>query len=423
MSLDDAVLSVGGNDMQRSTCPRSSMPGRTPALSVLHVLPSLDPRTGGVAEAVVQLVKHMRQFGCMGDVATLDSPDGAAFDRVCGDVYRLGPGRGFYGLSRKLAHWIRRHADDYDAIIVHGIWQFHSVAARIAVAGKQVPLLVFPHGMLDPWFQRSYPAKHIKKVVYWNLLERWVFRRANAILFTCQAELDLARRPFLSDALPLRVNGFGIEPVPVEIDESMFRDAYPELEGKRVLLFLSRIHEKKGCDLLIRAFARVASQDADLRLVIAGPGDDGLIQRLRIEARSLGVDGQVVWTGMLSGNLKWAALRAAELFVLPSHQENFGIAVVEALASGTPVLTTDRVNIWKEIETSGGGWICPDTTDGVAEALARWMRTTAAERYAMRELALDTFRKHFRVEAAARELTEIITEIRRSVSGKGSMAR
>lgn len=415
MNLNDDIDSID-KSTTRSASSRSFAAARAPRFTVLHVLPSLDPRTGGVAEAVTQLIKHMQPFGCAGEVVTLDSPDGAAFERVGGVVHRLGPGRGFYGFSPRLARWIRRHADSYDAIVVHGIWQFHSIAARLAVARKRTPLLVFPHGMLDPWFQRTYPVKHLKKVVYWSLLERWVFHRADAILFTCRAELELARRPFLNDQLPLHVSGFGIEQVPTDIDAQTFRDAYPQLSGKRVLLFLSRIHEKKGCDLLIHAFSRVAMANEDLRLVIAGPGEDGLVQRLRSQSRSLGVDDRILWTGMLTGELKWAALQAAELFVLPSHQENFGIAVVEALASGTPVLTTDRVNIWHEIAESGGGWICPDTADGVAMALGRWLQTSTHERAAMRERAANTFRKHFEVQGVARRLTETVANLRESVA-------
>jgi glycosyltransferase involved in cell wall biosynthesis len=421
MNITEDVVAIDGN--ARPAIGVKPVSGGVGGIRVLHVLPSLDPRTGGVAEAVVQFMKHMRSFGCTGEAVTLDLPDSPAFDRVCGTVYGLGPGRGFYGFSARLARWMREHAENYDAIVVHGIWQFHSVAAWYAVVGKRTPLLVYPHGMLDPWFQRTYPAKHVKKQIYWSLAERWVFRRAKAIMFTCQAELDLAREPFLGDDLPLRVSGFGIEPMPLNVDTRTFWNAYPGLRGKRVLLFLSRIHEKKGCDLLIRAFARIARQDQDLRLVIAGPGDDALIARLKQEVRACGVDAQVVWTGMLSGDLKWAALCAAELFVLPSHQENFGIAIVEALASGTPVLITDRVNIWKEIAASGGGWVCTDTEDSVTDALQRWVRTSAFERDAIRGRARESYRKHFRIETAARRLAEIVAGVSGSRGSKhGRMA-
>lgn len=379
-------------------------------LRVLHVVPSLDPRAGGVAEAVVQLVNHMLPYGCTGEVASLDGPDVVVSDRLQGVIHRLGPGRGKYGLSLSAMRWFREHADRYDAIIVHGIWQFHSIAARFGAGRSRTPLFVFPHGMLDPWFQHTYPRKHLRKRVYWALAERWVFRRARAALFTCRTELELARHPFLDRRTPLEVTGFGIAPPPADaMDGSAFFEAYPDLRGKRIFLFLSRIHEKKGCDLLIDAFARIASTYSNARLVIAGPGDEATITALKSEVRARGIEAQVVWTGMLSGARKWAALRAAEVFVLPSHQENFGIAVVEALACATPVIITDRVNIWREVAESGAGVVVSDTSDGVAEGIARWCETMSpAEIAAMRERALACYQREFRIEGAARKLAELI---------------
>ncbi|WP_116139171.1 glycosyltransferase [Trinickia diaoshuihuensis] len=379
-------------------------------LRVLHVVRSLDPRAGGVAEAVVQLVNHMLPYGCVGEVASLDGPDTPVSERLLGAVHRLGPARGTYGLSMDAMRWMREHAGEYDAIVVHGIWQFHSIAARYGAGRSGTPLFVFPHGMLDPWFQRTYPRKHVKKLAYWALAERWVFRRARAVLFTCRTELELAREPFLDRRMPLEVTGFGIAPPPDDPSGgAAFFEAYPALRGKRILLFLSRIHEKKGCDLLIEAFAQVAGRHPDVRLVIAGPGDDATVDALERLADARGIGAQVVWTGMLSGAVKWAALRAAEVFVLPSHQENFGIAVVEALASATPVIITDCVNIWREVAASGAGMVVKDTLEGVGAGIATWCDTKGpAEIAEMRGRALDCYHREFRIEGAARKLVKLI---------------
>jgi glycosyltransferase involved in cell wall biosynthesis len=376
---------------------------------VLHLAASLAPSAGGVAEAVAQLARNMARWGCVSEIATLDAPHGPAFEHIDAPVHRLGSGHGFYGFSPALLSWLRAHRARFDAFIVHGIWQFHSLAAWGGAAGSRIPLFVFPHGMLDPWFQRTYPAKHLKKRFYWALLEHRVFDRAESVLFTCEMELELARHPFLSRRHRLAVNGFGIDAVPVAIDPEAaadaFRDAFPLIRGKRTLLFLSRIHEKKGCDLLIDAFAEVAAQSDELCLVIAGPGAPALLEQLRHQAEARGLGSRIAWTGMLSGKLKWGALRAAEALVLPSHQENFGIAVVEALAARTPVIITNKVNIWREIEASNGGWVCTDTLQSVAQALRRWVfETTPAQRCAMRDAAFACYERHFRIEAAAQQL-------------------
>jgi glycosyltransferase involved in cell wall biosynthesis len=181
---------------------------------------------------------------------------------------------------------------------------------------------------------------------------------------------------------------------------------FPELAGRRVLLFLSRIHEKKGCDLLIRAFAKVA--DDSLHLVFAGPDQTGWTARLQSLATELGVAERLTWTGMLSGDLKWGALRLAEAFVLPSHQENFGIAVAEALACGTPVLISNKVNIWREIEQDRAGFVDEDDELGTTRLLQRWLGTSADERSQMRKNALASFEARFEVKRAAASLIEAL---------------
>lgn len=417
MSAADPLAPCAPPHPHHPAAPHTALPPARETLRVLHILPSLAPRTGGVAEAVVQLVRNMAPLGCVSEVVTLDAPVGPGFEQVDALVHRVGPGRGFYGLSLPLVRWLRANRARFDAFVVHGIWQFHSFAAWCGVVGSRTPLLVFPHGMLDPWFQRTYPAKHLKKRIYWALLERWVFGRAECVLFTCEIELELARRPFLSRHHRLAVNGFGIDAVPADIDPpaaaEAFRAAFPLVKGKRILLFLSRIHEKKGCDLLIDAFAAIAVRDSTLCLVIAGPGEAALLERLQRLAQARGLAGRIVWAGMLGGALKWGALRAAEALVLPSHQENFGIAVVEALASRTPVIITDRVNIWREIQASNGGWVCTDTLESVTDALRRWVfDTTPAQRAAMRNSAFDCYTRHFRIETAARRLISSVATAR-----------
>ena len=183
---------------------------------------------------------------------------------------------------------------------------------------------------------------------------------------------------------------------------------YPALQGKRLLLFLSRIHAKKGCDLLIEAFGRVAASDPALHLVMAGPDQTGWQAALERRADALGVGDQITWAGMLKGDLKWGAFFAADAFVLPSHQENFGIAVVEALACGLPVLISDKVNIWREIQEDGAGLVAEDTASGAEDLLRRWSALTPSEKDAMREAARLCFERRFEIgKAVANLLTTV----------------
>jgi glycosyltransferase involved in cell wall biosynthesis len=160
----------------------------------------------------------------------------------------------------------------------------------------------------------------------------------------------------------------------------------------------------------LRAFARVVHRDSALHLVMAGPDQSNWIPHLQQLARKLGIAERVTWTGMLSGDLKWGAYSAADAFVLPSHQENFGIVVAEALACSLPVLISDKVNIWREVAMSGAGLVAKDTEAGTASLLEDWLAYDSESRRLMRERALRCFAEKFEIHQAARSLIEAISE-------------
>jgi glycosyltransferase involved in cell wall biosynthesis len=380
-------------------------------MKILHVTSSLDPAGGGPAEGIRQFVLAGQALGYLAEVATLDAPDAPWLEGFPAPVHALGPGLGKYRYSARFVPWMRTAAPDYDAVVVNGLWQYHGLGTWWALQGLPVPCLVFTHGMLDPWFKRTYPLKHLKKRLYWPWAEQRLLRDATAVLFTCEEERLLARQSFGSYA-PRRevVVGYGIRRPSGDAvaQRTALRARFPELEGRRLLLFLSRIHEKKGCDLLIDAFAAALSSHPDFHLMMAGPDQTGWEVALRRRAASLGIGDRITWPGMLSGDLKWGALRCAEAFVLPSHQENFGIAVVEALACGTPVLISNQVNIWREIEADGAGLVEPDSPEGTARLLARWAAMDDHQRSAMRNRAAPCFERHFLVESAVQRLSALV---------------
>lgn len=195
-------------------------------------------------------------------------------------------------------------------------------------------------------------------------------------------------------------------------EPALQRDAFfrrfPFLDGRRVILFLSRLHRKKGCDLLVRAFASIAATDSRLQLVISGPDEEGLWPTLKRLAAASGVAERITWTGSLEGDSKWGAFRAAEAFALPSHTENYGVAVVEALACGTPVLITNKVNIWREIAEDKAGFVADDNIEGVAGLLNSWITLSEEQKEVLRGNAQSCFRRRFELEPfAERFLTHV----------------
>lgn len=382
-------------------------------MRVLNIVPTVDPAAGGPAECVRQYGLHANATGQRVEVLTLDAPSSEFLSDYPLPVHAIGPSRGHFRYNSGLVPWLRAHARDYDCVIVNGLWQYHAFGTWRALRGLGVPYCVFTHGMLDPWFKKTYPLKHLKKWLYWPWAEYRVLRDARAVLFTCEEERRLAPQSFWLYKARERVVNFGTRTPPQQADqlrEAFFR-SYPQLQGRRLVLFLGRIQEKKGCDLLIQAFAGVARRDPDLHLLMAGPDQEGWGPQLHELAERLGVTQRITWPGMLQGDIKWGAFHASEVFALTSHQENFGIAVAEALACGLPVLISDKVNIWREIDTDGAGLVEPDDAEGARRLLERWMDLTPQRRDAMREQARQTFAQRFTIDAMVRSLSGVLRQV------------
>ncbi len=379
-------------------------------MRILRSIRSVNPEYGGPIEGIKQVSRIHQEAGHRVELVSLDAPDDPWVKQFPLSVHALGPARGRFGYTPKLVPWLRNQAHRFDAVVVNGIWQFNSVGVFWGLKGTETPYFVFPHGMLDPWFKRTYPLKHLKKWLYWPWAEYRVLRNARAVCFTCDEERRLARQSFwLFDCKELVVAyGTAMPGGDPEKQRELFWERHPETRDKRMILFLGRIHPKKGCDLLVRAFARVSATRVasganchPLHLVFAGPDQSGWTERLKALAVQLGIADRITWTGMLTGNVKLGALRAAEVFALPSHQENFGIAVAEALACSVPVLISNKVNTWREVEQERAGLVANDDEDGTFQSFYRWFSMGDAEQRSIRANAARCFAERFEIHRAA----------------------
>ena len=382
-------------------------------MNLLHVIGSVNPACGGPIAGVKHLGTALVSQGHHVEIASLDPPAAPYLGQCPLPVHPLGPTKLAYAFNTRLIPWLRANCSHYDVVIVNGIWQFHSFGAWCALRSSDTPYILFTHGMLDPWFKKRYPLKHLKKWMYWPWAEYRVLRDAQAVLFTCEEERVLARQSFwLYRCNEIVVNYGTAKPTgEPQIELSEFFGCYPELRGKKLALFMGRIHPKKGCDLLIEAFAKVLAHHSEWHLVIAGPDQVGLQKKLNHRAEKLGIASRITWTGMINGAVKWGALRAAEVFVLPSHQENFGIVVAEALATGTPTLISDRVNIWREIQADGAGLVAEDTLSGTCEFFRSYLELPEEERLRMRQLARQSFEQRFEIKKAVGTLLEVLVSV------------
>ena len=373
---------------------------------VLHVIRTIDPRYGGPVEGIRQLSAYYGERNWKVEIACLDQPGSPWIADFPARIHALGAGKGKYGLHIGAARQMALLADRVDAIVVNGLWEFTAPLVALAAGRKNVPYYVFPHGMLDPWFKSAFPLKHLKKSIYWRLFLGGFLRRAEAVFFTTEEEMTLAKQSFSPYQCNEVLVGYGTS-APSGVpgaQRAEFESSFPEVRGKRNILFLGRIDPKKGCDLLLEAFSAVLKNDPDWHLIMAGPDQSGWRADLEQRADQIGLAGRITWTGPLSGDLKWGAFHGAEAFALPSHQENFGIAVAEALACGVPVLITDKINIWREIQRDDAGLVAPDTLEGAKHLLREWSTLDPSERERKRSASRRCFEKNFEISAAARRL-------------------
>lgn len=379
-------------------------------MKILHIIPSLNPAYGGPMEGVKNQGKKLLEMDHTVEVVTLDGPEAPFLQDFPLTVHALGHAKEGYRYSNALVPWLQQNAQNYDKVVVNGIWQYHSFGAWRALRNTQIPYYIYTHGMLDPWFKKQYPIKHLLKWCYWPWAEYRVLRDAKAVIFTCEEERHLAQKSFWLYKANEAVTSYGTATPPQNANhlKSVFSKAFPQIGGKRFLLFLSRIHEKKGCDLLVKAFAKIAGQHPNLHLVMAGPDQSGLVKQLQVLANSLNISDRIYWPGMLTGEVKWGAFHACEAFVLPSHQENFGIVVAEALACSKPVLISNKVNIWREVEDNKVGVVSDDTLLGTVDLLNRWLSLSSEEQVAMAHRAKTTYDTKFTVEAMTKSLLYIL---------------
>lgn len=360
-------------------------------MRILHLIATLAPESGGPAQACIEMASAVAARGHEVSIYTTDWGEPArplpAGATVAIKTFPVQWPRGWKP-SLGLAQALRRDLPSFDVVHLHSLYLFHDWVGGDLAHRLGVPYIVRPHGLLDPYiWRRSRARKRLMEIAFQNR----VLRRASAIHYTSDLERDISA-PYDQGApprvVPLGVRLDGFENLPPADD---FARRYPATAGRRIVLFLSRVHEKKGLDLLIPAFAVARRSTPDLHLVIAGP-DDGMLERARALTRQHQVENEVTFTGMLIGTDKLAAFSAASMFALPSYSENFGIAIVEAMAAGLPAIVSDQVNIYREID-GGGAMVVPCEVGAVTRAIeslaadpARLKRMAAEARETARKL-------------------------------------
>ncbi|TRX40162.1 glycosyltransferase [Flavobacterium restrictum] len=381
----------------------------------------MNPKNGGPSQGIRNINPHIRKLGIEVEVVCMDN----CMDNydVNDDfvIHKIGQGRSSYQYHPPLFDWLKENALNFDVLIVHGLWQYHNLAVYRTIKflkkkSRIVPkVVIIPHGMLDPYFQKDSDRKWkaLRNEIVWQLIEKKCINLADAILFTCQEELRLAATTFKGYHPKKTINiGYGIQTPPQNSQE--FKTAFEQkcitIQGNKYWLFLSRIHEKKGVDLLINAYCKLAVNKSTIPdLVIAGPIASNYAQEMIAMASK---NSKIHFLGMLQGAEKWGAFYNCEAYLLPSHQENFGIAIVEAMACKKPVVISKNVNIWKEVQAGNGGWILNELNEAeiynVLLAISYLSETQIIQKGVA---AYETFQTNFNVQDRATVLVKVLNQL------------
>lgn len=402
-------------------------------MKVLHVIDRMDPKMGGVSQAVLNIISGLEMNQISNEIVSLDDPKSVFLTELGVKIHALGPANNPWCYSPKVIPWLLENIENYDRVIIHGLWQFHGYAVYKSLSILQgrakriskiinIKVYLMPHGMLDPYFQNT-PERRIKAIrnrIYWKFVEKRIVNNIEGLLFTCEEEKNLARTTF-KEYLPKQeyVVGLGVKEPPPFKNKMLdaFKGKCLGLGDEPYLLFLSRIHGKKGLDILLESYKKVLENAEKLlevkkipKLIIAGPGLETVYGKniISFVKEDPFLSRDVYFTGMLTGDAKWGAFYGAEAFILPSHQENFGIAVVEALACKKPVLISKQVNIWREIHKMGGGMVEKDTIEGTMNLLNNWLNFDKSSKENFENNAGDTFITYFSIIKASQNMTNAL---------------
>jgi glycosyltransferase involved in cell wall biosynthesis len=372
-------------------------------MKVLHIIPSIATVRGGPSIAVIEMVQSLQNANCEVEIATTNDNGETLLDVPLNILheYQGVPVRFFARFSPNIAavrefafsagftRWLWHHIQDYDLIHVHAIFSYCSTVAMAIARLQNIPYLVATHGLLCQWALEQGTSK---KNTYLKLIEYSNLNHASGLHLNSQLEKQEIDDLYLK--CPQFVIPHGLEVLELIPNANQRLRAYFQLPAQEpIILFLSRIHPKKGLEYLIQALAQI--KDKKFTLIIAGNGDSDYEAQINSCLHDYGLEDCSLMTGFVEGELKQLLLQGANLFVLTSYSENFGVAVLEALAAGTPALVTPGVALAQEIEQNDLGYVVPQEPTAIAEAIDKHLELPESERKKLsqkaRQFVLDNY--------------------------------
>ncbi len=381
------------------------MTGQSQCRRVIHLTSPLSRNGGGIPPVIWSLAEQTKSFGGECIVSGLKDDH---FETDCrnssirvigGEV--LGPRA--LGFSPGLRRALEAEVCSTDAIHVHGLWMYPGVLASRLSRLRGCKRVVSPHGMLEPWALKNSAFK--KRIAGW-CFENRNLQTADCLHALCAAEAQNFRDYGLRNPIAILPNGVDLDEIAPSRDKAGLDREYPELNGRQILLFLSRVHPKKGLPDLLQAWAKTNPHEKNWALLIVGPDELGHESELRKIVDDLRISQHVVFAGPAYGEKKRALFSAADAFVLPSHSEGFSMAVLEAAASALPIILTRECN-FPELAAAGGAIEVPAGSTGITEGLSRFLALTESDRSRMGANALGLIKRSYTWPAVSRQMSQV----------------
>jgi glycosyltransferase involved in cell wall biosynthesis len=369
-------------------------------LKILHIIPDLSAKTGGPVAALKSMSSSQVELGHEVSIITTDYDLDKNIEIKNVKILYFNCNIGAIRYSRSLKKYLKDNIVEFDIVHIHTIWQYPTFIAGKICKKYNIPYILRPCGMLDKW---SFKQKKLKKTVYYNLIEKKTIKNASAIHCTSKLEEKESAKHLINSIIFI---------IPLSINIS------PKLKQKTIskpyILYLSRLHYKKQPDLLIKSFSKIINDYPKYQLVFAGPCENTYMQKLLNLIRIHKLEENVILKGMVVGKNKENLLANADIFVLPSHHENFGIAVAEAMGAGLPVIVGEKVALSDDIIKHNAGLVVKLTGGDIAKAMKELLNSPA-KRKVMGNNGYEYVKNHLSKEKIAKQL---INKYKTIINGK-----
>jgi glycosyltransferase involved in cell wall biosynthesis len=380
-------------------------------LKILRIIDSMSPAIGGPSEGIRNIIPEMAKHGITNEVVCFDDPLEPFIVASTFKIHALGKGFSKWSYNKFFENWLEKNYANYNLIIIHGLWLYQTYAVyrlinKIENKNSSQKFFGMPHGMLDPYFQyaKTRKIKAFRNYIYWHLIESKYIKSLDGVLFTSDIELQNARKTF-SNYQPKKeiMCSYGIN----DLSNTTIKN-----ETGNYLLFLGRIDSKKGIDLIIKAYEKlVNSSSIELpQLIITGSihDKDYFNYCTEIATKNKKLKDKISFRNFVQGEEKIEIINNCKALILPSHQENFGISVAEALSFGKPVLISNKVNIHEIILRENCGFVEENSVEGCIKLITSFVSLTPPQMNEMNLNAKQAFKRNFSIENYCQNLIKLL---------------